>query len=183
MPNPASSPRAGRRKLAACLRWAVRAGAVVLAGALGCAPATSRSDAAAPMPLTGERPLADRRLTVPGTYASGPACAAGRQTDISLTLYPDSLFVLRQTHRDQACDEEISFLYVGQWTVSRDGRGLTLLGEAASPRRFVVVDYRTLRAVDEPMPRADSVGRRRPERTVRLVPFREPFRLRGLMPT
>lgn len=127
--------------------------------------------------------MADRRLTVPGTYASGTACAAGPRTDISLTLYPDSLFVLRQTHRDQACDEEISFLYVGLWTVSRDGRGLTLLGEAASPRRFVVVDYRTLRAVEEPMPRADSVEPRQAERTVRLVPFREPFRLRGLMPT
>ncbi len=183
MPNPASRPRAAPPELAAGFRWGVRVGAVVLAGVLGCVPATSRSDATAPTPFTGERPVADRRLTVPGTYASGTACAAGPRTDISLTLYPDSLFVLRQTHRDQACDEEISFLYVGLWTVSRDGRGLTLLGEAASPRRFVVVDYRTLRAVEEPMPRADSVEPRQAERTVRLVPFREPFRLRGLMPT
>ena len=182
MPSPASSPRAGRRKLAAGLRWAVWVGAAVLAGVPGCAPATSRSDEAAPMPFTGERSLADRRLTVPGTYASGPACAAGR-TDISLTLYPDSLFVLRQTHRDQACDEEISFLYVGQWTVSRDGRGLTLLGEAAvRGGSWWSTTGRCGRWTSRcPGPiRSDA---RQAERTVRLVPFREPFRLRGLMPT
>jgi hypothetical protein len=131
-------------------------------------------------PLTGTEG-GRRGLTVPGLYATRQACAGQPVVDVFLMLYPDSLFTLRQTHRGRACEEEIAFLYMGRWTLSSDGREVRLLGAVASPRRFVVVDRRTLRIADEPRSITDSVAAWRTGRPVRLLPFREPFRLRGLV--
>jgi hypothetical protein len=144
--------------------------------AVGSSGATLRGQS----PLTGTEAVW-LGLTVPGLYATHQACAGQPAVDVFLMLYPDSLFMLRQTHRGRACEEEIAFLYMGRWTLSRDGREVRLLGAVASPRRFVVVDRRTLRIADEPRPITDSVTARRTGRPVRLLPFRDPFRLRGLV--
>jgi len=98
---------------------------------------------------------------------------------VFLTLYADSLFVLRETHRDGGCSTQISFIYMGRWTVSENGRTLRLLGDLPSPRRFTVVDGRTLRAAEQRAGRSDSAAIF-PRRPVRLVPFADPFRLRGV---
>ena len=153
--------------------------------AAGCASpgASSGGTAVEPVPKSSAEahlPTAEPAagLTVPGTYATGPRCPATSDAELALSLYPDSMFVLRQVHRDPSCEEQISILYLGRWTLSPDLRTLTLVGEVAPPRQFAIVDSRTLRVVDE------SEVSRRPVQlagpVARLVPFCEPLRLRGL---
>jgi len=146
----------------------------------GCASAVGRSDTSAPpvQPLTNAQ-ASTSGLTVPGTYVTPVSCAASSAVNVFLTLYADSLFVLRKTHRDGGCEAEISFIYMGRWTLSEDGRTLSLLGDLPSPRRFTVVDGRTLRAAEQSAGRSDSAAMF-PRRTVRLVPFADPFRLKGV---
>ena len=181
MPSRASDPRVGPRKRRhggrRRLCWAVAWAASLTEG---CASATGRSGAADPplQPLTYAQ-TSTSGLTVPGTYVMPVGCTASPAVDVFLTLYADSMFVLRQTHRDRACAAEISFIYMGRWTVSENGRTLRLLGDLPSPRRFTVVDGRTLRVADQSAGRSDSAATF-PRRTVRLVPFADPLRLRGV---
>jgi len=153
--------------------------------AAGCASpgASSSGTAVEPVPKSSEeahRPTAEPAagVTVPGTYTTGPRCPATSDAELALSLYPDSMFVLRQVHRDPRCEEQISILYLGRWTLSPDLRTLTLVGEVAPPRQFAVVDSRTLRVVDESEASRPPVRRAGP--VARLVPFCEPLRLRGL---
>jgi hypothetical protein len=186
MPSPARHPKPGLRSCCA----QVRARALLLAAAgplllvLGCSRPVSQSGANSPTPIPRTDAVAPAYgLTVPGTYATGFGCAGPPKTDILLTLYPESLFVLRQTNRDRACEQEISLVYLGKWTVSGDSRMLTLLGALPMPRRFAIVDHRTLRMLDDPASRAASLPTPEIGRTAQLVPFREPFRLRGIRPS
>jgi NlpE N-terminal domain len=186
MPSPARHPKPGLRSCCA----QVRARALLLAAAgplllvLGCSRPVSQSGDNSPTPIPRTDAVAPAYgLTVPGTYATGFGCADVPKTDILLTLYPESLFVLRQTYRDRACEQGISLVYLGEWRVAGDSRMLTLLGALPRPRRFVIVDHRTLRMMDGPVPRAGSVPTAEIGRTARLVPFREPFRLRGIRPS
>ena len=181
MPSLASDPRVAppkvRDRAGRGLRWAMAWTASLTAA---CASVAGRTDTAeAPVqPLTYSQASAGG-LTVPGTYITPVSCTASAGVDVFLTLYVDSMFVLRQTYRDQACAAEISFIYMGRWTVSENGRTLRLLGDLPSPRRFTVVDGRTLRAAEQSTGRSDSAAAP-PRRTVKLVPFTDPFRLRGV---
>jgi hypothetical protein len=153
--------------------------------AAGCASPSASTRGTTVEPVAkpsaqASRPAAEPAtgLTVPGTYTTGRRCPASTDVELALSLYPDSMFVLRQVHRDLGCEEQISILYLGRWSLSPDLRILTLIGEIAPPRRFAVVDSRTLRAVDDSESPRASVPRAGP--VARLVPFCEPLRLRGL---
>ena len=162
---------------------AFRRAAWLLGLVMGCAsPGASKGGTAVqPVPqswaLAGHPAGEPDGLTVPGTYATGPRCPPTADVELALSLYPDSMFVLRQVHRESGCAEQISILYLGRWRVSPDMRMLALIGEVAPPRRFAIVDSRTLRVVDES--ESPPAGRRA-DPVARLVPFCEPLRLRGL---
>ncbi len=163
--------------------WRLGGAAWTLGLALGCASPVASSNRAElrPSPRVAPDALGSEtapRLTIPGTYTTGARCVGTGEAEVSLTLYPDSLFVLRHTHRDSACGEQVSVLYLGRWTMSPDLSVITLRGEVASPRRFTVVNQQTLRMVDEPASGAAQV--RRTGRVARLVPFCEPLRLRSV---
>src|SRR4051812_21466425 len=96
----------------------VRRAAWCLGLVVGCAgpTASSRSGPPGPAPApsnaAGGAPTESASgLTVPGTYMTGPRCAGDSEAEVTLSLYPDSQFVLRQTQRDPACGVEVSILY------------------------------------------------------------------------
>jgi hypothetical protein len=159
----------------------VEAMLVTLLTTAGCA---GGSGVPRPAPLVGSGnardTVAEGHLTVPGTYVMKSRCVGAPGRDLSLTLTSDSLFLLRQTYRDEACQEEISILYMGRWSLSDDRRVLLLTGEFPSLRRFDIVNAQTIRMAENLSSRTAGADRQE-GRTVRLVPFRTPFRLRGLM--
>ena len=96
-----------------------------------------------------------------------------------LTLLPDGVFSLRQTYRDAQCAPQVTLLYMGRWFMAPDGRQLRLDNGPAWLRRLTIVDRRTLRIPEAPDTTTLPVYQT--AYPAQLVPFRDPFRLQGLV--
>jgi hypothetical protein len=118
-------------------------------------------------------------LEVPGTFSRGGSCGGEWGDEVFLTLLPDGVFSLRQTYRDSGCVPQLTLLYIGRWNMVADGRQLRLDNGPAWLRRLTIVDRRTLRIPDPPETARPSLPVYQTAGPSRLVPFRDPFRLRG----
>jgi hypothetical protein len=145
------------------------------AGRQGVEPAASVSS-----PETGAAPGASG-LQVPGTFSSGGSCGGEWGDEVFLTLLPDGVFSLRQTYRDSGCVPQLTLLYIGRWAMAADGRQLRLDNGPVWLRRLTVVNRRTLRIPEPPDTTGPSLPVYQTAYPARLVPFRDPFRLQGLV--
>jgi hypothetical protein len=151
--------------LAACLN----------AGRQGVEPAAPRSAEA------GTASGVASGLQVPGTFSSGGSCGGEWGDEVFLTLLPDGVFSLRQTYRDSRCVPQLTLLYVGRWAMAADGRQLRLDNGPVWLRRLTIVNRRTLRIPEPPDTTRPSLPVYQTAYPARLVPFRDPFRLQGLV--
>jgi hypothetical protein len=129
-----------------------------------------------------ERPIVPEpaALQVPGSYTISRPCGSEWGDLAVLTLLPDGVFSLRQTYRDQDCGRPVTLVYLGRWSIADDGRELRLDNGPVWLRRLTILNHRTLRMPDRPRPEHPpqmvvQTASRKP-----LLPFRDPFRLRGL---
>ncbi len=152
--------------LAACLN----------AGRQGTEPAAPAGSADA-----GAVPDVAPGLQVPGTFSNGGSCGGEWGDEVFLTLFPDGVFSLRQTYRDSGCVPQLTLLYIGRWSMAADGRQLRLDNGPVWLRRLTVVDRRTLRIPDLPEGARPSPPVYQTSYPPRLAPFRDPFRLQGLV--
>jgi hypothetical protein len=117
-------------------------------------------------------------LQVPGSYVSGGSCGQQWGDEVVLTLLPSRVFSLRQTYRDRNCAHQITLVYLGRWSLAADGHQLRLDNGPVWLRRLTILDGRTLRIPERP--EAEPPPRTVVQTVSRLVPFRDPFHLRGL---
>jgi hypothetical protein len=120
---------------------------------------------------------------VPGTYTTRPSSEGAFGDDLFLTLLPNYTFSLRQTYRDRGRATQETVLVLGRWTQTPDGRQVTLEGGPPWLRRLDVIDQGTLRMVGLPRTTPLETGRYQMPQRIGLVPFIEPFKLRGLLAT
>jgi hypothetical protein len=120
-------------------------------------------------------------LEVPGTFSRTGSCGGEWGDEVFLTLLPDGVFSLRQTYRDSGCVPQLTLLYVGRWDMAADGRQLRLDNGPVWLRRLTIVDRRTLQIPDPPATASPSLPVYQTAAPSRLVPFRDPFRLRGTL--
>ena len=144
-----------------------------------------RQDVEAPLPArspeTADPPGVAAELQVPGTFTSGGSCGGEWGDEVVLTLLPDGVFSLRQTYRDSGCVSQLTLLYIGRWAMAADGRQLRLDNGPVWLRRLTVVNRRTLRIPDQPEGARPAAPVYQTSYPARLVPFRDPFRLQGLV--
>jgi hypothetical protein len=134
-----------------------------------------------PIPAAVSIPEAVPGLQVPGTFTRGGSCGGEWGDEVFLTLLPDGVFSLRQTYRDAACVPQLTLLYLGRWGIAAEGRQLRLDNGPAWLRRLTIVDRRTLQIPEPPATSRPSPPVYQTSYPARLVPFRHPFRLQGLV--
>ena len=99
---------------------------------------------------------------------------------VLLTLLPDGMFSLRQTYRDKDCGRPVTLVYLGNWRVANDGSELRLDNGPVWLRRLAILNHRTLRIPDRPPAATPSRTVVQTASRTPLLPFRDPFHLRGL---
>jgi hypothetical protein len=153
---------------------------VVLLG--GCLTAGRQgAEPASPIPTLGSIADAAPGLEVPGTFTRVGSCGGEWGDEVFLTLLPDGVFSLRQTYRDAGCVPQLTLLYIGRWDIAAEGRQLRLDNGPAWLRRLTIVDRRTLSIPTLPATSRPSPPVYQTSSPARLVPFRDPFRLRGVV--
>ena len=157
---------------------AVMLGGCLNAGRQGPEPAGGAG--AAPSPLAGGVSDLAPRLEVPGTFASGGSCGGEWGDEVFLTLLPDGVFSLRQVYRDSGCVPQVSLVYIGRWAIA-DGHQLRLDNGPVWLRRLTIVNRRTLSIPEPPDTARPATPVYQTAYPARLVPFRDPFRLQGLL--
>lgn len=159
-----------------------RCGAGLLAlGLAGClAPATEPATPA-PAPAAAAAPPVAAGLQVPGTFSHSGSCGAEWGDEVFLTLLPDGVFSLRQTYRDSGCAPRLTLLYLGRWDMAPHGREVRLDNGPVWLRVLTIVNRRTLRIPDPPDSTRSSPPVYQTAYPARLVPFRDPFRLQGVV--
>lgn len=120
-------------------------------------------------------------LEVPGTFSRGGSCGGEWGDEVFLTLLPDGIFSLRQTYRDSGCVPQLTLLYIGRWNMAADGRQLRLDNGPVWLRRLTIIDRRTLSIPEPPETARPSLPVYQTAAPSRLVPFRDPFQLRGAL--
>lgn len=151
-------------------------GACLNGSGQGTAPAAP-ARAAAPMSV----PEVAQGLEVPGTFSRGGSCGGEWGDEVFLTLLPDGIFSLRQTYRDSGCVPQLTLLYIGRWNMAADGRQLRLDNGPVWLRRLTIIDRRTLSIPEPPETARPSLPVYQTAAPSRLVPFRDPFQLRGAL--
>jgi hypothetical protein len=155
---------------------AVLLGACLHSGRQGTEPAGPAPDPVA-VSVPGDAP----GLQVPGTFSRSGSCGGELGDEVFLTLLPDGVFSLRQTYRDAGCVTQLTLLYIGRWNMAADGRQLRLDNGPVWLRRLTIVDRRTLSIPEPPDTARPATPVYQTAYPARLVPFREPFRLQGLV--
>jgi hypothetical protein len=153
--------------------------AVLLGACLNAGRQEAEPAAPAPEAGFGRAPQLTVGLEVPGTFSRTGSCGGEWGDEVFLTLLPDGVFSLRQTYRDALCVPQVTLLYIGRWVMVPDGHQLRLDNGPAWLRQLTIVDRRTLR-----IPEAPDTTRLPVYQTAypaQLVPFRDPFRLQGLV--
>ena len=155
--------------------------AIVLGACLNAGRPSTEAAGPAPFPDPGAVPDVAAGLQVPGTFSSSGSCGGEWGDEVFLTLLPDGVFSLRQTYRDSGCVPQLTLLYVGRWNMAEDGRQLRLDNGPIWLRRLTIVNRRTLRIPEPPEATRPSPPVYQTSYPARLVPFRDPFRLQGLV--
>jgi hypothetical protein len=148
----------------------------------GCLNAGQQAESVGPAPVPAAEAIPDAApgLQVPGTFSRGGSCGGEWGDEVFLTLLPDGVFSLRQTYRDSRCAPQLTLLYIGRWDMAADGRQLRLDNGPAWLRRLTVVNRRTLGIPAPPDTTPPSLPVYQTGYPQRLVPFGNPFRLRGV---
>jgi len=81
---------------------------------------------------------------LPASFSGDLPCADCPGIRYQLDLFPDHVFFLRMTYLDR----DKSFDDIGAWTVSSDGKVLSLQGGRETPERFTIKGEGTLRKLD-----------------------------------
>jgi hypothetical protein len=155
--------------------------AILLAACLNAGRQGVEPAAPARSPGAGSVPDVAAELQVPGTFSSSGSCGGEWGDEVFLTLLPDGVFSLRQTYRDSGCVPQLTLLYVGRWNMAADGRHLRLDNGPVWLRRLTIVDRRTLSIPEPPDTARPATPVYQTAYSARLVPFRDPFRLQGLV--
>ena len=154
----------------------------LLGGCLHAGRQGTESAAPSPAPVVEQVVPGDApRLEVPGTFSRGGSCGGEWGDEVFLTLLPDGVFSLRQTYRDRECVPQLSLMYIGRWDMDADGSQLRLDNGPVWLRRLTIVDRRTLRIPEPPATARPSIPVYQTAYPAQLLPFRHPFRLRGLV--
>jgi hypothetical protein len=153
--------------------------AVLLGACLNAGRQKAEPTAPAPEARSGTAPQLAVGLEVPGTFSRDGSCGGDWGDEVFLTLLPDGVFSLRQIYRDAQCAPQVTLLYMGRWVMAPDGRQLRLDNGPAWLRRVTIVDRRTLRIPEAPDTTTLPVYQT--AYPAQLVPFRDPFRLQGLV--
>ena len=119
-------------------------------------------------------------LQIPGSYMISRPCGSEWGDLVVLTLLPDGVFSLRQTYRDQDCAQPVTLVYLGQWRIAGDGRVLHLDNGPVWLRHLTILNQRALRIPDRPPPEHPPAALVQTAARTPLLPFRDPFHLRGL---
>jgi copper homeostasis protein (lipoprotein) len=91
-----------------------------------------------------QAPAAAVRMVPPVTYTGRLPCADCPGIQLTVTLFPDSTFRLRQVYQDRP---EV-FHNLGRWSVEENGSRLVLRGGTVAPRFSQIVGADSLRMLD-----------------------------------
>jgi len=160
-----------RKAVVRSVRYGLGLASALLTGCLAGARQPSEPAARPVAPAGG--------LQVPGSYMISRSCGSEWGDLVVLTLLPDGVFSLRQTYRDGDCGRPVTLVYIGQWRIANDGRELRLDNGPVWLRRLAILNHRALRIPDRPPPERPGPLVQTASRTP-LLPFRDPFHLRGL---
>ena len=154
---------------------------ILLAACLS--PARQETQTARPAPASVERDVPDAApgLEVPGTFSRRGSCGGEWGDEVFLTLLPDGVFSLRQMYRDSGCAPVMSLVYLGRWNIAADGRHVRLDNGPTWLRRLTIINRRTLSIPEQPATARPPTPVYQTSYPSRLVPFRDPFRLRGVV--
>ena len=135
-------------------------------------------EASAPAPRSRREPLPT--IDAPATYTGVVGCRACSGSRLTLTLRNDGIFLLREVRPRGVGDPAEIQRDFGRWRVAEGGRSLVLSAGTEAPRRFAILDARTLRMLDS---RGGEIG---PQGQYDILlapevdPFPEPLSLRGM---
>jgi hypothetical protein len=155
--------------------------AVLFGGCLHAGPQGTEPAGPAPGQVSESVPGDSPGLQVPGTFSRVGFCGGKWGDEVFLTLLPDGVFSLRQTYRDAGCVPQLTLVYIGRWNMAADGSQLRLDNGPVWLRRLTVVDRQTLSIPEAPDTARPSTPVYQTAYPARLVPFRDPFRLQGLV--
>lgn len=119
-------------------------------------------------------------LQVPGSYMTTRSCGSEWGDLVVLTLLPAGVFSLRQTYRDEECGRPVTLIYLGHWSIDDDGRELRLDNGPIWLRHLAILNHQTLRIPDRPPPEPPALPVVQTTSRMPLLPFLDPFHLRGL---
>jgi len=122
-------------------------------------------------------------ILAPATFAGEIPCADCSGIRLALTLRSDGVFLLRQTYLGAASGKDASFVDLGRWGTSDDGRKIVLRGGTEAPRQFAIVsvgDAAKLRMLNNLGGEIRSGLNYELARTAAVDPFPDTFRVRGM---
>jgi copper homeostasis protein (lipoprotein) len=116
---------------------------------------------------------------LPATFFGELPCASCPGIQTTVTLRPDGAFLSRSVYLEAEEGTDRAFHDLGRWSLSDDGRALTLRGGTEAPRRFAVEGPDRIRMLNNLGEEIESeldygLGR------VAHDPIEEPMRLRGM---
>lgn len=86
--------------------------------------------------------------SLPATFFGELPCASCPGIQMTVTLRPDGIFLAREVYQEAEDGRNETFHSLGRWSLSDDGRALTLRGGTEAPRRFAVEGPSGLRILD-----------------------------------
>jgi len=116
---------------------------------------------------------------LPGTFFGELPCASCPGIRVTLTLRPDQIFLMRRVYIEAEDGRDGTVLDLGRWSLSDDGKALTLHGGTEAPRRFAVLAPDHLEMLNNLGESIDSELDYGLER-VEPDPLRDTQRLRGM---
>ena len=116
------------------------------------------------------------RIVAPVSYAGELPCADCPGIHLTVTLFPDSTFRLRQQYQDRPA----VFHDLGRWSLQENGTRLVLRSGAEAPQRFQIVGADSLRMLDSQGQPIQSPFNNVLVRASQVDPMRDTMRLRGL---
>jgi uncharacterized lipoprotein YbaY/heat shock protein HslJ/uncharacterized lipoprotein NlpE involved in copper resistance len=132
----------------------------------------------APAPRGRREPA--RPIDAPATYTGVVGCRACAGSRLTLTLRGDGIFFLREARpRGAGVPAEIR-RDLGRWRITDGGRSLLLSAGTEVPRRFAIVDTRTLRMLDSQGGEIEPPGQYDLILAPEVDPFPERLPLRGM---
>jgi copper homeostasis protein (lipoprotein) len=134
-----------------------------------------------PTPRSGRSPASP--IDAPATYTGVVGCRACAGSRLTLTLRSDGIFFLRDARpRGGGGPAEVR-QDLGRWRVAEGSRSLLLSSGTEPPRRFAIVDARTLRLLDSRGGEIASPGQYDILLAPEVDPFPEALPLRGMYET